>query len=92
MLGQEIRVFGDWFIIHFTENNGMAFGMEFGGSKGKLLLSVFRIVAISGIGYYIYHLVKTKAHAGYILCIALNIRRSSRKPHRQRLLWHDIQR
>lgn len=71
MLGQEIRVFGDWFIIHFTENNGMAFGMEFGGSKGKLLLSVFRIVAISGIGYYIYHLVKTNAHRGYILCIAL---------------------
>ncbi len=71
MLGQEIRVFGNWFIIHFTENNGMAFGMEFGGSKGKLLLSVFRIVAIGGIGYYIYHLVKTKAHSGYILCIAL---------------------
>lgn len=71
MLGQEIKVFGDWFIIHFTENNGMAFGMEFGGSKGKLLLSIFRIVAIGGIGYYIYHLVKTKTHAGYILCIAL---------------------
>lgn len=71
MLGQEIKVFGDWFIIHFTENNGMAFGMEFGGSKGKLLLSIFRIVAIGGIGYYIYHLVKTKAHNGYILCIAL---------------------
>ncbi len=71
MLGQEIKVFGDWFIIHFTENNGMAFGMEFGGSKGKLLLSVFRIVAIGGIGYYIYHLVKTKAPNGYILCIAL---------------------
>jgi signal peptidase II len=71
MLGQEIKVFGDWFIIHFTENNGMAFGMEFGGSKGKLLLSIFRIVAIGGIGYYIYHLVKTKAPNGYILCIAL---------------------
>jgi signal peptidase II len=71
MLGQEIRVMGNWFIIHFTENNGMAFGMEFGGSKGKLLLSVFRIVAIGGIGYYIYHLVKTKAHAGYVLCISL---------------------
>jgi signal peptidase II len=71
MLGQEFKVLGDWFIIHFTENNGMAFGMEFGGNKGKLILSIFRIVAIGGIGFYLANLIKTKAHIGYILCIAL---------------------
>ncbi|HLW06185.1 MAG TPA: signal peptidase II, partial [Marinilabiliaceae bacterium] len=44
MLGQEYRIF-DWFIIHFVENNGMAFGMELGGSFGKMFLSIFRIGA-----------------------------------------------
>jgi len=48
MLGEEFRV-ADWFIIHFTENNGMAYGMEFGGEWGKLALSLFRVVAIGGI-------------------------------------------
>ncbi len=50
-LGQEYTVFSDWFIIHFTENNGMAFGLELGGETGKILLSVFRIIAVSVIGY-----------------------------------------
>ncbi|MBM3436786.1 MAG: lipoprotein signal peptidase, partial [Bacteroidetes bacterium] len=36
-IGQEIRVAGDWFIIHFTENEGMAFGLRFGGDSGKLI-------------------------------------------------------
>jgi signal peptidase II len=50
-LGQEYRVF-DWFIIHFTENNGMAFGLEFGGYIGKALLTIFRIIiVIIGIKY-----------------------------------------
>ncbi len=53
-LGQEFSVFGNWFIIHFTENNGMAFGMEFGGDMGKIALSVFRILAVSAIGYYLF--------------------------------------
>ncbi len=70
-LGQEYKVMGDWFIIHFTENPGMAFGMKFGGSFGKLLLSSFRILAVGGIGWYLVHLVKTKAHVGLILSIAL---------------------
>ena len=46
-LGEEHHVFGlDWFIIHFTENNGMAFGLEFGGETGKILLSLFRITIV----------------------------------------------
>lgn len=52
-LGEEHHVFGlDWFIIHFTENNGMAFGLEFGGETGKILLSLFRItIVFFGINY-----------------------------------------
>lgn len=57
-LQEEYRVAGDWFYIHFTENPGMAFGMEFGGDYGKLALSLFRIVAVSFIGYYLFKLPK----------------------------------
>ena len=70
-LGQEYRIAGDWFIIHFTENNGMAFGLEFGGSFGKLFLSVFRIALVSGIGWYLWHLIRTKASTGAIVCFSL---------------------
>ena len=70
-LGQEIVVFPNWFILHFTENNGMAFGMELEGNYGKLILSSFRLLAISGLGYYLYWLVKNKENRGYIYCIAL---------------------
>lgn len=70
-LGEEIRVIGDWFIIHFTENNGMAFGMEFGGDYGKLFLSSFRIIAIGFLCWYLWSLSKKKAHPGYLYCIAL---------------------
>ena len=52
-LGEEIKIAGNWFIIHFTENNGMAFGMEFAGEYGKLFLTLFRIIAIGGIGWYL---------------------------------------
>ena len=52
-LGESIHVFGDWFRICFVENNGMAFGMQFGGVIGKILLTSFRIVLIGGIIYYI---------------------------------------
>ena len=48
-LGDSFPVFGDWFYINFVENNGMAWGMSFGGEWGKLFLSLFRIVAIGGI-------------------------------------------
>lgn len=70
-LGQEIVLFPNWGIIHFTENNGMAFGMELEGSFGKLLLSSFRVLAIAGLGYYLYWLVKNKENKGYIYCISL---------------------
>lgn len=69
-LGQEFNVLGNWFIIHFTENNGMAFGMEFGGELGKLALSIFRIIAVGGIGYGLIHLIKNKYNRGLIMNVA----------------------
>ncbi|MHC1706846.1 MAG: lipoprotein signal peptidase [Bacteroidales bacterium] len=71
MLGEEIPVFGNWFIIHFTENRGMAFGMEFGGSFGKLFLSLFRIIAVMFIGYYLWTLIKKGVKSGLVICMSL---------------------
>jgi len=59
-LGEEIPVLGNWFNLYFTENNGMAFGLQFGGELGKLSLSVFRILAIIAIAIYLIILVKKK--------------------------------
>ena len=70
-LGQEFAVFGNWFIIHFTENNGMAFGMEFGGEMGKIALSVFRIIAVSFIGYYLFRTANQGAKTGLIVAGSL---------------------
>lgn len=69
-LGQEFPVLGNWFFIHFTENPGMAFGMEFGGDYGKLALSLFRIVAVSAIGYVLFTLPK-ETPKGLKICGAL---------------------
>ena len=66
-LDEEIRVFGHWFYIHFIENRGAAYGMELGGSYGKLLLSLFRIAAVGVIGWYIHRLIKRGAPTGVIL-------------------------
>ena len=70
-LGQELHVAGHWFILHFTENNGMAYGMEFGGRFGKIFLTLFRIIAVGGIGYYLWTLTKKKEDQLYVICIAL---------------------
>lgn len=70
-LGQEFKIAGDWFVLHFTENNGMAFGMELAGDSGKLLLSIFRIFAVTGIGIYLYLLVKKNSSPLFIISISL---------------------
>jgi len=59
------------FRIHFTENEGMAFGLTFGGNTGKLLLTLFRLVAVSFIGYYLKLLVNRKASLGLVISISL---------------------
>ena len=70
-IGDSIPVLGNWFQIYFIENNGMAFGMQFGGSFGKLLLSVFRLVLIGFIIHYIGKLIKKEAPAGVLYGVAL---------------------
>jgi signal peptidase II len=71
MIGEEIHVSGNWFIIHFTENNGMAFGIEFFGKFGKYLLSIFRIVAVILIAFYISKLAKREVPTGFVVAVSL---------------------
>jgi signal peptidase II len=66
-LGDHISIFS-WFQIYFIENNGMAFGMEL---IGKLFLTIFRIIAVGALGYYIHILIKKQFSTGYILTISL---------------------
>ena len=66
-IGENVSVFS-WFQIYFIENNGMAFGMEL---IGKLFLTLFRIVAVVVLGYYIHILIKKQVRVGYILTISL---------------------
>jgi len=70
VIGQEIPILGNWFRIHFLENNGMAFGMEWGGKAGKAALSIFRMVAIIGISWYLDSIIRKKASLGLILSVS----------------------
>jgi signal peptidase II len=67
----QIPIFGDWFKLHYTTNPGMAFGMEIGSEYGKLILTSFRLVAMVGIGYYLYHIIRHKNHPVFIVCISM---------------------
>ena len=69
-LGQEYQIL-DWFYIHFTENNGMAFGMEFGGDWGKLALSLFRIIFVGFIASFLLKLVRKNADKILITSLSL---------------------
>lgn len=70
-IGEEIPLIGDWCMLHFVENEGMAFGMAFGGKVGKLLLSLFRIVASSAILVYMLKLIKQNVRWLPLVSIAL---------------------
>ncbi|APZ45984.1 lipoprotein signal peptidase [Polaribacter reichenbachii] len=70
VLGEEVEVFS-WFKIHFVENNGMAMGFEFGGKGGKLFLTLFRIVAVGAIIYWLAGNIKRKVHNAVIIGISL---------------------
>ncbi len=69
-LYQDIPVFGNWFIIKFIENNGMAFGVDLPGDYGKMLLSIFRIIAVIGIIFYMRHLIREKAPNGLLISLS----------------------
>jgi signal peptidase II len=66
-LSEEVNVAGNWFKLHFLENYGMAFGIEFGGDWGKIILTLFRIIFCGVIVYYINGLIKAKSHLGYTI-------------------------
>ncbi|MFC5681950.1 lipoprotein signal peptidase [Flavobacterium sp. MAHUQ-51] len=71
VLGGEFEVF-DWFKIHFIENEGMAWGTKIPGEYGKLILTLFRLVAVGGIGYWLWDSVERKHSSNYlIVAIAL---------------------
>ena len=70
ILGEEFHV-SSWFRIHFIENEGMAWGTKIPGEYGKLILTVFRIFAVFGIGYWLYDSVKKNTSTYLVVAIAL---------------------
>ncbi len=70
-IGESFPVLGDWFHIYFIENNGMAFGWEFGAELGKIALGIFRIIAVALFFYLIYYLNKKNVKFGPLFGISL---------------------
>lgn len=70
-LGEEHNVIGSWFRLHFVENEGMAWGLKFGGGLGKILLTLFRLIAVILGTFYLHQIIKKKYHTGFIICAAL---------------------
>ncbi len=71
VLGESSPVLGDWFILHFTENYGMAFGIQFAGELGKIILSIFRIGAVVFIVWYLHRLIQKNSTKLLIASISL---------------------
>jgi signal peptidase II len=70
-LHQEINVLGDWFRLHYLLNPGMAFGFKWNNEFGKLALTVFRIGAMLGIGFYLWRMARREVHPGFLWCMGL---------------------
>ncbi|MGO4289563.1 lipoprotein signal peptidase [Chitinophaga sp. RAB17] len=68
---QEFVIFPNWFRIHFIENEGMAYGLKFGGDFGKILLTMFRLVAVVVGFVYMKKLIKEKYSTGLLICGSL---------------------
>ena len=71
VLGEEHNVIGNWFRLHFVENEGMAWGLKFGGGLGKILLTLFRLIAVILGTFYLRSIIQKKYHTGFIICAAL---------------------
>jgi len=71
VMGENFPIFGNWAYIYFTENAGMAFGMNFGGEIGKIILSIFRVALVGLIGYYLFRLIKKSVATGVIIGFTL---------------------
>jgi len=70
-LHQEINVLGEWFRLHYLLNPGMAFGLRWNNEFGKLALTLFRIAAMIGIGYYLVRQSQRGAPGGFLVCLAM---------------------
>ena len=70
-LGQEIPLLGDWCLLHFVENQGFAFGTSFGGTTGKVILTLFRFVASGALLWYLLHLLKKGTRTVMVTYLAL---------------------
>lgn len=70
-IGQQITMFDSWFRIYFIENEGMAWGWKFGGEWGKMMLTLFRLIAVVFGIFYIRAILKKNYSRGFLICVAL---------------------
>ncbi|MGI8950362.1 MAG: lipoprotein signal peptidase [Chitinophagaceae bacterium] len=70
-IGEENSVIGNWFKLHFVENEGMAWGWKFGGDWGKIILTLFRLVAVIFGTFYLRSIIQKNYHSGFIICASL---------------------
>ena len=70
-INEHHNVVGQWFLLHFVENEGMAYGWKFGGDSGKMILTLFRLAAVVFGVFYIKSIIQKKYHRGFIVCAAL---------------------
>lgn len=70
-IGEEHKVLGNWFRLHFVENEGMAWGWKFGGGFGKIILTLFRLVAVILGTFYLRTIIRKNYHRGFIICAGL---------------------
>lgn len=69
--GEEHKILGNWFKLHFVENEGMAWGWKFGGGFGKIALTLFRLVAVIWGTFLLKDFIREKYHTGFIICASL---------------------
>ncbi len=70
-IGEEHNILGNWFRLHFVENEGMAWGLKWGGDWGKLSLTLFRLVAVIFGTFLLRRFIRKQYHRGFIICAAL---------------------
>ena len=70
-IGQDINVLGNWFLLHFVENPGMLFELEFGGKIGKYFLGVFRLLLVVLVIYGVRLSIREKIPSGFVICLGL---------------------
>jgi len=70
-IGETVPVIGKWFLLHFVENKGMAFGVTWGGVAGKIALTIFRLIAVGALSYFIHLMIKKEMPLGFILALGM---------------------